>query len=71
MSSVSAVMVCCCSCVCVATRPLLKQIENLQAANSTQVENWERIEVSLTQRLGKCEKKERGKEKKKKKGKKR
>ena len=36
-----------------ATKPLLRQIENLQAAHSTQSANWEKVEASLTQRLGK------------------
>ena len=37
----------------VATKPLLRQIENLQAAHSVQVANWDKIEANLTQRLGK------------------
>ena len=36
-----------------ATKPLLRQIENLQAAHSTQSANWEKVEANLTQRLGK------------------
>jgi len=36
-----------------ATRPLLRQIENLQTAHATQSANWEKVESSLTQRLGK------------------
>ena len=35
-----------------ATKPLLRQIENLQAAHSAQSANWDKIEASLTQRLG-------------------
>lgn len=33
------------------TKPLLRQIDNLQVAHSTQAANWERVEGSLTQRL--------------------
>ena len=36
-----------------ATKPLLRQIENLQAAHSTQSVNWDKVEANLTQRLGK------------------
>lgn len=35
-----------------ATKPLLRQIENLQAAHATQSNNWEKVENNLTQRLG-------------------
>lgn len=38
--------------ILVATKPLLRQIENLQAAHSTQSANWEKVEANLTQRLG-------------------
>jgi chromosome segregation ATPase len=34
-----------------ATRPLLRQIEHLQSAHSSQASNWEKIEANLTQRL--------------------
>ena len=37
----------------IATKPLLRQIENLQAAHSAQSANWDKIEANLTQRLGK------------------
>lgn len=36
-----------------ATRPLLRQIENLQSSHANQADNWERVEKSLTERLGK------------------
>ena len=36
-----------------ATKPLLRQLENLQTVHATQVMNWEKLEASLTQRLGK------------------
>ena len=36
-----------------ATRPLLRQIEHLQSAHSAQANNWEKVENSLTQRIGK------------------
>ena len=35
-----------------ATKPLLRQLENLQAIHSTQAANWEMVEGSLTERLG-------------------
>ena len=40
-----------------ATKPLLRQIENLQSAHSAQVSNWEKVETNLTQRLGEPRKK--------------
>ncbi|XP_065660213.1 TATA element modulatory factor isoform X2 [Hydra vulgaris] len=38
--------------VSTATKPLLRQIENLQTSHSKHVENWERVEFNLTSRLG-------------------
>ncbi|XP_057311843.1 TATA element modulatory factor-like [Hydractinia symbiolongicarpus] len=38
--------------VTAATRPLLRQIENLQSSHANQADNWERVEKSLTERLG-------------------
>lgn len=38
-----------------ATRPLLRQIEHLQSAHSAQVNNWEKVESSLTQRIVDCQ----------------
>lgn len=35
-----------------ATKPLLRQIENLQSAHATQSANWEKVETNLNQRLG-------------------
>ena len=35
-----------------ATRPLLRQIEHIQSAHAAQASNWEKVETSLTQRLG-------------------
>uniref|UniRef100_A0A0P4VY12 TATA element modulatory factor 1 TATA binding domain-containing protein n=1 Tax=Scylla olivacea TaxID=85551 RepID=A0A0P4VY12_SCYOL len=37
--------------VSAATRPLLRQMENLQATHSSQQASWESLETSLTQRL--------------------
>ena len=37
-----------------ASRPLLRQIENLQSSHQNQAQNWERIEKNLTERLGNC-----------------
>ena len=37
--------------VSAATRPLLRQMENLQATHSSQQASWESLEVTLTQRL--------------------
>uniref|UniRef100_T2MEW5 TATA element modulatory factor n=1 Tax=Hydra vulgaris TaxID=6087 RepID=T2MEW5_HYDVU len=37
--------------VSTATKPLLRQIENLQTSHSKHVENWERVEFNLTSRL--------------------
>ena len=37
--------------MCTATRPLLRQIENLNATFNAQCSNWEQIEHSLTERL--------------------
>ncbi|XP_050724673.1 TATA element modulatory factor-like isoform X3 [Eriocheir sinensis] len=37
--------------VSAATRPLLRQMENLQATHSSQQASWESLELSLTQRL--------------------
>lgn len=37
--------------VSAATRPLLRQMENLQATHSSQQASWESLEASLTQRL--------------------
>lgn len=34
-----------------ATKPLLRQLENLQSVHSAQVANWEKVEGSLTERL--------------------
>jgi len=36
------------------TRPLLRQIENLQSTYAAQTASYERVEKSLTDRLGKC-----------------
>ena len=35
-----------------ATRPLLRQIENIQSSHYSQTENWERVEKNLTEKLG-------------------
>ena len=35
-----------------ATRPLLRQIENLQHSYGTQQTSWEKLEKNLTERLG-------------------
>lgn len=35
-----------------ATRPLLRQIENLQSVHNAQTINWERVEESLSEKLG-------------------
>lgn len=37
--------------VSAATRPLLRQMENLQATHSSQQASWESLEMTLTQRL--------------------
>ena len=37
----------------IATRPLLRQIENLQSVHNAQTINWERVEESLSEKLGK------------------
>ena len=42
-----------CVCYVTATRPLLRQIENLQATYSAQSSTWERIEKNLSDRLSK------------------
>ena len=34
------------------TRPLLRQIENLQATLGGQTESWEKLEKSISDRLG-------------------
>lgn len=36
-----------------ATRPLLRQIENLQATLGAQTSSWEKLEKNLSDRLGK------------------
>jgi len=36
-----------------ATRPLLRQIENLQATLGAQTSAWEKLEKNLSDRLGK------------------
>lgn len=36
-----------------ATRPLLRQIENLQATLGGQTASWEKLEKSISDRLGK------------------
>lgn len=36
-----------------ATRPLLRQIENLQATLGAQTLSWEKLEKNLSERLGK------------------
>jgi len=36
-----------------STRPLLRQMENLQATHSAQAKTWEALEKSLTSRLSK------------------
>ncbi|XP_077979668.1 TATA element modulatory factor-like [Glandiceps talaboti] len=41
--------------VTAATRPLLRQIENLQSTFTTQSNSWERIERSLTERLNEAQ----------------
>jgi len=38
--------------VLLATRPLLRQIENLQSVHKAQTINWERVEESLSEKLG-------------------
>ncbi|XP_066917354.1 TATA element modulatory factor-like [Clytia hemisphaerica] len=38
--------------VTAVTKPLLRQIENLQHSHTNQSENWERIERNLTERVG-------------------
>ena len=35
-----------------ATRPLLRQIENLQSGHNAQTINWESVEESLSEKLG-------------------
>ena len=35
----------------IATRPLVRQIENLQATYNAQTASWEKIEKNLTDRL--------------------
>ena len=40
--------------VAAATKPLLRQIENLQSSYSAQSMSWERVEKNLTDRLGMC-----------------
>jgi len=37
-----------------ATKPLLRQIENLQSSYSAQSDSWEKLERNLTERLGQC-----------------
>lgn len=37
----------------IATRPLLRQIENLQSSYGNQTQTWERVERNLTERLSK------------------
>ena len=37
----------------IATRPLLRQIDNLQSVHNAQTINWERVEESLSEKLGK------------------
>ena len=37
----------------IATRPLLRQIENLQSSYGNQTQAWERVERNLTERLSK------------------
>lgn len=37
-----------------ATRPLLRQIENLQSSYGNHTQTWERVERNLTERLSKC-----------------
>lgn len=39
-----------------ATRPLLRQIENLQASLGGQTASWEKLEKSISDRLGKRQK---------------
>ena len=39
--------------VAAATKPLLRQIENLQSSYGAQSISWERVEKNLTDRLGK------------------
>ncbi|KAL5017812.1 hypothetical protein ScPMuIL_003534 [Solemya velum] len=39
-------------CVTSATRPLLRQIENLQSTYAAQSSSWEKVERNLTERLG-------------------
>ncbi|XP_077869748.1 TATA element modulatory factor-like, partial [Saccoglossus kowalevskii] len=41
--------------VSAATKPLLRQIENLQSTFSTQSNSWERVERSLTERLNEAQ----------------
>ncbi|XP_070580779.1 TATA element modulatory factor-like isoform X3 [Ptychodera flava] len=41
--------------VTAATRPLLRQIENLQSTFTTQSSSWERVERSLTERLNEAQ----------------
>lgn len=38
-------------CIILATRPLVRQIENLQATYNAQTISWEKIEKNLTDRL--------------------
>lgn len=38
-------------CFILATRPLVRQMENLQATFTTQTISWEKIEKNLTDRL--------------------
>ena len=54
MCGVGHMQVTCKSCdilASTATKPLLRQLENLQSVHSTQAANWDRIEASLTERL--------------------
>jgi len=37
--------------ICVVTRPLLRQIENLQSTFAAQTASYERVEKNLTDRL--------------------
>lgn len=41
--------------IALSTRPLLRQIENLQSAHSAQSEAWERLERNLTERLAEAQ----------------
>lgn len=42
-----------CLCLYPATRPLLRQIENLQHSHGSQQMSWEKLERNLTERLSK------------------